>query len=287
MRPNGTSNFIWVFANSFTVSQFRERTGVFISRDCGSMQREKKCVFVSVMRTWQEMFKEWVEVEPKHVSNQCDAELIHLWGRYTGAEPSASVVSASTSQLCDAVWGLTCIIVACCEMEMLNLKWMPLPLGWGNFGFIFITDRNSPNEIQCSTVRLIWLTLLRSHPSNGKPVDTSTPPIPFLCRWLCWGSISFPPKNFWKMLMCWLCCSSSRCSCRGPSSRPPIMWPSKQASTCVGPYRSDVSSYSSCNSWVILSVHMDFFYCGFSSLPRLKSTTRSCVCAPPTCPWAS
>lgn len=27
-------------------------------------------------------------------------------------------------------------------------------------------------------------------------------------------------------------------------------------------------------------------YCGFS-LPRLKSTTRSCACAPPTCPWGS
>lgn len=37
--------------------------------------------------------------------------------------------------------------------------------------------------------------------------------------------------------MCWPCYSSLPCSCRGPSSRPPIMWPLKQASTCGGPYR--------------------------------------------------
>lgn len=43
------------------------------------------------------------------------------------------------------------------------------------------------------------------------------------------------------MHMCWLCCYSSLCSCRGPSSRLPTMWPLKQASTCVEPYRCGAS----------------------------------------------
>lgn len=100
----------------------------------------------------------------------------------------------------------------------------------------------------------VWPCSRPIRANDGKAVDTSTslsPPYPFCgCRWLCWGSISFPPKSFWKMLTCWLCCSSLRCSCRGPSSRPPITWPLKRASTCVGPYRSGVS----CNLWLTWSV---------------------------------
>lgn len=62
-------------------------------------------------------------------------------------------------------------------------------------------------------------------------------PPPSASRWACWESTSSPPKSFWKTPTCWLCCSSSLCSCREPSCRPPTMWPLKQASTCVGPFR--------------------------------------------------
>lgn len=34
------------------------------------------------------------------------------------------------------------------------------------------------------------------------------------------------------------------------------------------------------------SFHLRGSYCGYFLL-RLKSTTRSCACAPPTCPWGS
>ncbi len=56
--------------------------------------------------------------------------------------------------------------------------------------------------------------------------------------------------------MCWPCCSSSPCSCRGPSSRPPTMWPLKLASTCAVPYRYGVSGNPALHSPLLL-VHVD------------------------------
>lgn len=113
--------------------------------------------------------QEWADVELRHVSKSvwCRINLSReILCPSTTAEPHASLVSASTYQLCDTLWGLHLSLIEF-HIHYCSLRWNgngtfemdAVTLRRNNFSFKLITDRNSQSQIPSRRVQLVWLTL--------------------------------------------------------------------------------------------------------------------------------